>query len=375
MKSLIQNLIRKLEKNQDEQKAKKIFIGFDGYIDKIQRAVKAQHPERTAFYKTLTDFSAKIAAASGKSGQVEITTQETKLGGNAPILAHAADCLGLDVTCMGTLGDPEIHPLFKAIGKHSQLISVGKPAETNALEFHDGKLILSEISTFKELDWEHLKKKAGLEKLIRIFNESELLALVDWCNLFHCTAIWQGIFEEVLPHLEKRPKTYFFDLADPSKKTINEIGEALRLIGQYKSFGKVILGMNENETDLIYKALSEYLGVTADPNANLEEQGKYIFEKLNLDQLLIHPIKSALSIDSNGNISLKGRLVAAPKISTGGGDNLNAGFCFGILQGFNTEETLILGMATSGAYVQNGKSPSIKDLINYLRVWEKEVVL
>jgi hypothetical protein len=33
---------------------------------------------------------------------------------------------------------------------------------------------------------------------------------------------------------------------------------------------------------------------------------------------------------------------------------------------------MILGMATSGAYIQNGYSPEIQDLINYLEVWENE---
>jgi hypothetical protein len=33
------------------------------------------------------------------------------------------------------------------------------------------------------------------------------------------------------------------------------------------------------------------------------------------------------------------------------------------------EESMILGMATSGAYVKNGESPDISELIGYLKTW------
>jgi sugar/nucleoside kinase (ribokinase family) len=54
---------------------------------------------------------------------------------------------------------------------------------------------------------------------------------------------------------------------------------------------------------------------------------------------------------------------------TGGGDNLNAGFCLGLLNNLSIEECMLAGMATSGAYVQNGFSPSMDDLIEYLKTY------
>ncbi|MFT7435808.1 MAG: hypothetical protein ACI8UX_001607 [Psychromonas sp.] len=41
--------------------------------------------------------------------------------------------------------------VFNNMHKDCQLVSLGDPTETTALEFDDSKLILSELSTFKDL--------------------------------------------------------------------------------------------------------------------------------------------------------------------------------------------------------------------------------
>ncbi|NJO01528.1 MAG: hypothetical protein HC880_07420 [Bacteroidia bacterium] len=78
-------------------------------------------------------------------------------------------------------------------------------------------------------------------------------------------------------------------------------------------------------------------------------------------------------ISAETSWELPGRVVAKPRISTGGGDNLNAGFCFGQLLGFSLPESLLLGMATSGAYVASGESPDIPALVAYLWQWHNEL--
>ena len=70
---------------------------------------------------------------------------------------------------------------------------------------------------------------------------------------------------------------------------------------------------------------------------------------------------------------LSGQLIEQPQVSTGGGDNFNAGFCFGLLNDFSVEESMILAMATSGAYVQNGNSPDQKSLMKYLSDWQSKL--
>ena len=50
--------------------------------------------------------------------------------------------------------------------------------------------------------------------------------------------------------------------------------------------------------------------------------------------------------------------IKKPKLSTGGGDNFNAGLCFGQLAGLDFEESLYCANGTSGYYVRNAQSPT-----------------
>ena len=347
-------------------------VGLDGFIDKIQRPVKLQNAQGCEYYETLTDFGKRVQDASDQSAQIELHTTTVKLGGNAPIFSNALAHLGIKNTCLGTFGTPEIHPVFKEIHQDSKLLSLGNSAETNALEFDDGKLILSELSTFSELDWEQVKAQINLKQLGEQALRVQLIGLVDWCNLAHASKIWRGIFEEVVrPNVKQNPY-FFFDIADPSKKNAQQVAEIIEIINGFSEYGKVTLGLNENETI----RLAGLLGVSTNLKHGTESLlslGRNLFDFMDIERLLIHPIDGCLSIDKSHEYSLEGRVVEHPKVSTGGGDNFNAGFCFGLLNGLNDLESMVCAMATSGAYVQNGASPDLVALITYLKQWRKEI--
>ena len=61
-----------------------------------------------------------------------------------------------------------------------------------------------------------------------------------------------------------------------------------------------------------------------------------------------------------------GKVIENPKLTTGGGDNFNAGYCVGQLLGYDVEDCMAMGMAVSGAYVKNGRSPFMDELIGWL---------
>ncbi|HLF33594.1 MAG TPA: hypothetical protein VI583_05130 [Cyclobacteriaceae bacterium] len=359
-------LIKKLEDIKGKPIDKKVFIGVDGYIDKIQKAVKTRTAGSVDYYPTLKEFAARIDAAAGKSGQVELVTHMIKLGGNAPIMSNALGFLGVENYCLGNAGFPEKHPVYNTLHHRVKTLSIGNPSESAALEFNDGKMILSDLSEFSNLDWEQVKKNVGKDKIQDGMNACDVVALVGWCNPVHATRVWKGILEEIMPKTTRK-KLIFFDLADPTKKSKQDLEDVLSVINSFSKYGTVILGLNENETIKLYHVLhgqSQKSGLV-----DLNQQGKEIFSGLSIEGLLLHPVDRSIYIDKNGIIQLDGKLVKEPKISTGGGDNLNAGFCLGYLLGFSTEESMILGMATSGAYVSNGRSPEIQDLCSYLKTW------
>ena len=349
------------------------FVGLDGYVDFIQRAVKFQSKDGPVYFETLKDYGEHIVKAAGKSAQIELVTYEKKLGGNAPIMAQALGSLGFKTTCIGNFGKDSIQDVFQETDDNVTLISIGEPAVTNALEFHDGKLILSEVGPFKNQDWKFLKSAVGLNNLFHPMNKAKLIALVDWCNLPYATEYWRGILVEVLPELSEKERHFFFDIADPSRRSDAELEEVLEVIEGYNSFGKVTLGLNENETEKLYASLLRNNGMVEGQPISLIDMGQYIFRNINVWNLLIHPTNRSISINNNGISELHGRLVSKPKISTGGGDNFNAGYCAGLLLGFDIESSMILGMAASGSYVQNGMSNTLQEIESYINNWIHEL--
>lgn len=394
MKTLITSLIKALKNYQESGREFKALVGFDGYVDKIQKVVRSKNGTASVYYDTITQIADHVATLAGVSGQIEIRNLELKLGGNAPIMANSLGALGIKNTCIGTMGYPDLSNVFEEMNPNCEVISIAEPAQTNALEFNDGKLIFSEVSTFEQLTWTYVAAVAGIDNLTKWIYESQLIAFVDWANLNYCTDIWQGILEDIIINLNPSPsekehtvffrtnknipddegygmrhKNFFFDLCDPSKRSKKEILAALAVINRYKPYGKVTLGLNENEARKIYVALDgENLEKT-----DLQAIIKYIFSKMSVHQVLVHPTDRSIIGTKNGVFEVKGRLVPEPRILTGGGDNFNAGFCLGLLMDLPIQQTMLLGMANSGAYITNGVSPEIRDLINYLEVWAGEM--
>lgn len=394
MKTLITSLIKALRNYQESGREFKALVGFDGYVNKIQKVVRSKNGTTSVYFDTITQIADHVATLAGVSGQIEIRNLELNMGGNAPIMANALGMLCIKNTCIGTMGYPDLNNVFEGMNPNCEVISIAEPAKINALEFNDGKLIFSEVSTFEQITWTYVAAVVGIDKLTKKIYESHLIAFVDWANLNYCTSIWQGFLEDIIINLNPSPaeiehtvffrtnknipddegygmrhKNFFFDLSDPSKRSKEEIVAALAVINRYKPYGKVTIGLNENEARKIYLALD---GENSE-NTDLQAIIKYIFSKMSVHQVLVHPNDRSLIGTKNGVFEVKGRLVAEPRILTGGGDNLNAGFCLGLMMDLPIQQTMLLGMANSGAYITNGVSPEIEDLIRYLEVWAGEI--
>jgi hypothetical protein len=346
---------------------KKVFVGFDGFVDRIKKAVRQKGDRERTYYKTLLEFADRVKEASGRSGQVELITQKTKLGGNAPILCDGLGKLGIHNYCLGSMGYPKLHPLFYDLNKNCEPISVLDPGESDALEFEDGKIILSELSVFDDYDWKYIVRTVGLPKIQKTIEQCGLLAFVDWVNLPHSSDIWEGMLKDVIKPSARRDFMFLFDLCDPSKKSTQEIDEILDAIGCFSSYGKVTLGLNENETFRIWSALNGCVATETLPS--IEEAADYLHRMMNIDCLLIHPVDRTIAFHQREIFDMPGRFVTNPKVLTGGGDNLNAGYCLGLLAGFSLPQCILLGMAASGAYIENGVSPDKYDLMRYIDTW------
>jgi sugar/nucleoside kinase (ribokinase family) len=341
-------------------------IGLDGFVDSIIAVVDKRHDNvRYEPMKTIAALGTKIINAAGQSSNYEMVVKQTKLGGNGPIMANALAAMGMDVSYIGNLGYPTLHPVFQELANRAHVISIAEPGTTDALEFDDGKLMFGKHESLKDINWDNLVQRVGgLDKLKSLFSQSRLVGMVNWTMLAFMTDIWRHLLSEVLPSVQKGHHAFFVDLADPEKRTHNDIHGALDLLTRFQEKVDVILGLNLKEAGEVGDVLG--LPGRADPEASIKESATEIRRKLGISCVVVHPRRGAAAATETHAAEFAGPFVAQPKISTGAGDHFNAGFCLGRVLGFDLEESLCTGVATSGYYVRTAVSPSATQLAEFI---------
>ena len=346
----------------------KAFVGLDGFVDDILHVVdKRESAEKYQRLPTIAKLADRLNAAAGKSTNIELVSQITKLGGNGPIMANALASLGLKVSYLGNLGYPSLHPVFADFAKVSEVYSIAEPGYTDALEFEDGKIMLGKHQSLKQVNWENIKSRFGEEKFAAKFTGSDFIGFVNWTMLTHMNDIWSAILKDLCPKLTGPRRKLFIDLADPEKRTQEDILKALELISAFQKHFDVIFGLNEKESSEIGKNLG--LDINDHSPEGLAHLGRQILERVPVDTLVIHPTAYALAIGKSGVATVDGPFTLKPLITTGAGDHFNAGFCLGKLLGLDNATSVLTGVTTSGYYVRTARSPSIADLVNLLHNW------
>ena len=366
----IKSLLENLEAKRDYQL--NMLIGLDGFVDEIVHIVdERMDSENYTRIPTIADYGKRINKGAGLSTNIELVPVQVKLGGNGPNLANALLEYEVSLTYVGALGKPSIHPVFGEMAtKAKEVHSLCAPAHTDAYEFEDGKIIVSKLASFKEMTWELLKERlGGAEGIAKIIDENDLFGLENWTMVPYMSEIWEGIIHEVFPLLiEKEKKPYvFFDLADPEKRTREDIQYAMELISRFEEKFYTILGLNEKETFEIAGALG--LEFADEGEGRLKAATMAIYEKLKIHCLVIHPVRSASCVIDGEYYFTEGPYCEKPKLTTGAGDNFNAGFLLGTCIGLEPDLALTLGVCTSGFYVRNGHSPSYSQVMEFARGW------
>jgi sugar/nucleoside kinase (ribokinase family) len=354
-----------LSSRADTLPASPSLVGLDGFVDTILHVVATrENAERYTRLGSMAGFGDKITAAAGLSANFEMVQQMVKLGGNGPIMANALGAYGTPVTYVGILGAPNIHPVFADFAQRAEVISLAEPGYTDAIEFDDGKLMFGKHLSLREVNWENLLAHLPLGRLVGLFRESSLIALVNWTMLTGMTRIFEGLLEKVMP-LVTEPRWMFFDLADPAKRTREDIAKAVDLIAQFQKHAKVILGLNLQEG----RQIGEVLGFPSceETREAVAAHAARIRGKLGVETVVIHPVSFAAAADATGTAAVQGPFIEKPKITTGAGDHFNAGFCIGRMLGAPLDVSLQIGVGTSGFYVRTAKSPTVEDMVSFLR--------
>lgn len=346
-------------------------VGLDGFIDKLMTPVKTRHGQGKDFepIPTIDAFGARISAAAGKSTNIEWFPKMEKLGGNGPIMANALLGGGMDVRYIGALGEEKIDPIFDDFARRSNAVSVADPGVSHAAEFRDGKIIFGTLSSLDGITYESILEKMGEGNFMDALSRADLIALTNWTMIPNMTDIFHKLVARALPNLGPRDRrTFFFDLADPEKRSDGDIQGALEAIRPFQNFGHVTLGLNLKEGQHIYRLLG--FGEEQENAEGLKTMCLRICQKLELGTVVIHPTHSAACADRSEAFYVDGPFCDDPLVTTGAGDHFNAGFMTGQVLGLSALACLTVAVCFSGSYVRTAKSPSINDIDTFIRNWQ-----
>ncbi len=356
----------------------KMIVGFDGFVDEIIHVVdKRIDSEHFTRINTIEALGNRIVRASGLSTNIELVPTIKKIGGNGPIMCNALSKHNPTIAYMGALGYPSIDDVFKEMEDKVSLYSFATNGHTDALEFDDGKLLLGKMQSLNDVTYENLLKAVGEKEFVTLLSNVDLFANVNWSMLPGLTDLWEKVADNLLSELPNRKNKpcFFVDLADPEKREDEEIKRALGILKRYTNKFFVILGLNKKEAYDIANVLDLFDDQSLKHmQVSLEDLNIALQEYLDIDCVVIHPVDRSCCV-INGEFYVEtGPYIAKPKLSTGAGDNFNAGFVLGLLLGLTPDQALLTGMSTSGFYVRNAKSPDYKELCTFMNEWANEKI-
>ena len=361
---MLENLVNKLEHIIENKTFlnKNAAIGFDGFVDKIYRPVSSHENNELNYFNTIDDFGDRIKQAAGLSCDIDIELESIQPGGNTPLFANSLGHLGINTDCITPIDEYE--ELFNNyMSDNCNIYSIGEPALSFVLEFFDGKIMLGDTHTFKDIDYDTIKNRVG-DKIYEILKNYELISMVNWSHFNNMSLIWKKLIYYLNKNQDtfnQKKQTLFIDLADTNSRSVKDIKEMLKLLNVFRNYYKVILGLNENEAiDIGNKMLFEDI-------KDLKSVGKYLVCKGFIDDIVIHPVAEAYLINKRDSLKVSVPKVENPVLTVGGGDNFNAGFSWGILNGLSEEESLVLGTVNARLFVEKGKSPNINDLYQFIK--------
>jgi hypothetical protein len=333
---------------------KRVFLGFDAFIDFVAFPIKQGNAIKAlTLFETIDELCSHMQKYNDETCSIELLESNPKAGGNMAITANAISSFGIKTYCVGSFGYPNINPVFCDMAKFCELISVCDPGEAIILEFKNGKVIFGMNRDVSFLDWNLIKERAGLSRIIDSVNLSELVFMLNWSELPGSTGIFKGMRDEVFPNVTGN-KRLFIDISDCSRRKKEEILEILHVIENMPENVKVSFSMNKKEERII----CSILGINSDDKLY---RGKKLIEKLRIDSVFFHSRQMNVFVTAKDDVSLTPEICLNPKINVGAGDNFNAGAAIGMMMDLSAAD--ILGLASEAAryYIENGKSYNLRE--------------
>jgi hypothetical protein len=204
----------------------------------------------------------------------------------------------------------------------------------------------------------------SLDELSELVSQAGLIAFLDWGIIFSMTEIMYEFLHQIGDHLPGPRKPIFIDTADPTKRSEADIRRFVEILPRLADKFEVYLGFNLRESAFIGRAV----GLTEFPDApqDVLTYSEHLRKRLGIDALVIHWSRHAVGNDADSAVRVEAPFTDNPRISTGADDHFNAGFFLGCLLGGDLESNVQLGVATSGYYGREAKSPTLAELVGFV---------
>ena len=350
---------------------KRVVAGFDAFVDQIVQIVgERQSQEHFTPVPTIGDFADLLGRAAGRSSLREFVVRSLDPGGCAVNLGDGIASLGVGLDFFGTFGHPA-HAAFKDFAAKCRTCTpwAVDPGFTMAMEFQDGKYMLSSVSSLPGFMPETLRYFLADGVFQQACAEAELIALTNWTLFPHMTDCWRCLQNEVFSRLPDRP-WFFLDLVDPRSRGEAEIRAMLPVLSRFEDYGRCVLGGNLNEANVLATLLG--LETVQEEGPAIADFCESLRRALGISEVAIHCIAGAAVAAEDGHVWVNGPYTPRPRKSTGAGDRYNAGYCLGRLLDLPPRERCLTGTAASGFFVRNARSATLAETARLLEDWSAD---
>ncbi|WP_416840080.1 PfkB family carbohydrate kinase [Haloferax sp. DFSO52] len=339
----------------------RVVFGFDGYIDRVREFVsERQSADEYERVSTLAEFSERVHASveAESSLSFEWIQEGVRTGGHVSHLARAFGEMGFDPALVGCLGDPPEDPFVDEFGDFP-METLGSPGYTDAVEFSDGKLMLTEIGVQIRLDWETIDSQVGVDRLAELVDGTELFGMGYWSEMPELPDVARGIREELWPTLSDPPETLLLDPGDLRKREPDIVADGIAQVSALDDVVDVVVSANRYET--------RYLAQLAGRDeATFEQESRTAFDHLDVTRFVGHGIDAAYLVDDDGVEHVGVPRTANPVLTTSSGDHFNAGLALAHVLGLGRAESLVVGNAVAGYFVRNGTPPTYQNVREFV---------